>query len=350
MTALATVASDRSIEDKILEYIAGQLPGASNVQLEAVERIAVGWSHETWLFDAHWIQDGYERSRGFCLRRDPGNTLLRHMSDLKQQFRVLQCLDPTPLPTPTPYWYEEDEDLLGSPFLVMEKVKGVCPSPWGKPGREYYAQAFDRGILPHSFTETLACLHTLDWESAGLSFLGAPATGTSFALTELTKWRELIELTRHDPEPVLIDLIQWLEDNAPTSDRVVLVHGAYRTGNLLVQNDRISAVLDWELQVLGDPMFDVAYVLSDLTREGTDRLSNIVDRSAFYREYEAATGIEIDDRACRYYQMLYIMRSAAFWMSANDLYASGRSNDLRLSRTAWSLPGVLDRAARELGY
>jgi aminoglycoside phosphotransferase (APT) family kinase protein len=134
------------------------------------------------------------------------------------------------------------------------------------------------------------------------------------------------------------------------TDRVTLVHGAYRTGNLLIDDDRVSAVLDWELQVLGDPMYDVAYVLSDLNREGTPLLSNLVERDAFYRDYEAATGLAIDEDACRYYNALYAMRSVAFWMSASDLYAIGRSDDIRLARTAWSVPVVLERAARELGY
>jgi aminoglycoside phosphotransferase (APT) family kinase protein len=160
----------------------------------------------------------------------------------------------------------------------------------------------------------------------------------------------LIAVSEHPPEPVLTDLIGWLETNAPATDRVCLVHGAYRTGNLLIDNDRISAVLDWELQVLGDPMYDVAYVLSDLNREGTPLLSNLVDRDAFVRDYEAATGFTIDERVCRYYNALYAMRSVAFWMSASGLYASGRSHDIRLARTAWSVHDVLDRAAKELGY
>jgi aminoglycoside phosphotransferase (APT) family kinase protein len=128
------------------------------------------------------------------------------------------------------------------------------------------------------------------------------------------------------------------------------VHGAYRTGNLLIHEDRISAVLDWELEVLGDPMYDVAYVLSDLNREGTPLLSNLVEREAFVRDYEAATGFTIDEDVCRYYNALYAMRSAAFWMSASGLFAAGRSDDLRLARTAWSVPVVLERAARDLGY
>ena len=119
---------------------------------------------------------------------------------------------------------------------------------------------------------------------------------------------------------------------------------------MLIDDDRVSAVLDWETQVIGDPMYDVAYVLSDLNREGTDLLSNLVERDDFFRRYEAGTGITIDEDRCRYYDVLYAMRSAAFWMSATGLFATGRNTDLRLARTQWSIPVVLDRAARTLGY
>ena len=334
---------------RIRDYVAGRL-GARDVTLEHVERIAVGWSHETWLFDAVWRDGAAQRRLGLCLRRDPGNALLRHLSTLETQFKVLQCLEHTALPTPKPYWYESDAAILDAPFLVMEKVAGTCPSPWGRDGRAFYAAAAKRGVLPNSFTATLATLHTLDWRAAGLGFLGIPAPGKSFAQREIAKWRELIAVSEHPPEPILTDLIGWLEANAPSTDRVCLVHGAYRTGNLLIHDDRVSAVLDWELQVLGDPLYDVAYVLSDLNREATPLLSNLVDRDDFFRDYESATGIAIDESVCRYYNALYAMRSVAFWMSASGLYASGKSNDVRLARTAYSVPDVLDRAAKELGY
>ena len=136
----------------------------------------------------------------------------------------------------------------------------------------------------------------------------------------------------------------------PSTDRRVLVHGAYRTGNLLIDDDRVSAVLDWETEVIGDPMYDVAYVLSALNREGTDLLSNLVEEHAFRERYEAGTGFTIDDDVCAYYEVLYAMRSAAFWMSATGLFVDGRNDDLRLARTAWSIPVVLDNAAKLLGY
>ncbi len=345
-----TGPTDQPLEARIVDYLASRMPDGRDFALENVQRIAVGWSHETWLFDLAWREGGEARRRGLCLRRDPGNTLLRHLSSLEQQFRVLRCLADTALPTPRPYWFEPDPAILDMPFLVMEKVSGTCPNPWGREGRAFYQAAADRGTLPASFTATLATLHTLDWRAAGLDFLGVPPPGTNFARREIAKWKELIDVSGHPPEPILTDLIAWLEANAPSVDRVTLVHGAYRTGNLLIHEDRISAVLDWELQVLGDPMYDVAYVLSDLNREGTPLLSNLVDRDSFYRDYEAATGFTIDDGLCRYYNALYAMRSVAFWMSASGLYAGGQSQDIRLARTAWSVPVVLERAARELGY
>lgn len=345
-----------SLVPRIREYVASRLRraheltldnlGLENLALENVQRISVGWSHETWLFDAVWR----DRRLGLCLRRDPGNALLRHLSSLDVQFRVLQCLEATALPTPKAYWFEGDPSILGAPFLVMEKVAGVCPSPWGRDGRAFYQAAAERGVLPASFTATLATLHTLDWRAHGLEFLGEPPPGNAFAKNEIAKWRSLIALSEGPPEPILTDLIGWLEANAPVTRRVCLVHGAYRTGNLLIHDDEVSAVLDWELEALGDPMYDVAYVLSDLNREGTPLLSNLVDRDTFMRDYEAATGFTIDENVCRYYDLLYAMRSAAFWISASGLYASGRSNDIRLARTAWSVPDVLQRAAKALGY
>jgi aminoglycoside phosphotransferase (APT) family kinase protein len=345
-----SAATDPKLEARILDYLKSRLSAGRDFRLENVSRIAVGWSHETWLFDLLYREDGRDVKSGMCLRRDPGNALLRHLSSLDEQYRVLKCLEATALPTPKVYWFEDDRAILDMPFLVMEKVPGACPSPWGREGRAYYQAAAERGTLPASFTSTLATLHTLDWRAAGLDFLGVPATGPEFALREIAKWKELIALSEAAPEPILTDLIAWLEANAPSSEHVTLVHGAYRTGNLLIDNDRISAVLDWELQVLGDPMYDVAYVLSDLNREGTPLLSNLVERDAFFRDYEKLTGFAIDVERCRYYNALYAMRSVAFWMSASGLYASGRSDDIRLARTAWSVPVVLERAATELGY
>ncbi len=345
----STDADQLSTPIRIRDYLRDRMD-CPDLTLSGVKRITTGWSHETWLFDGAWGDGSVSLRQGFCLRLDPGNALLREMSDLAIQFQVLRCLEDQPVPTPRPFFLEEDPSPLGAPFLVMEKVPGCCPSPWSRAGRDFYQETAVRRVLPGSFTDTLARLHTLDWRAAGLDFLGVPGPGREFALAEIARWRRLIDASGMEPHPVLVDLIAWLEANSPVTDRLVLVHGAYRTGNVLIDDDRVSAILDWETEVIGDPMYDVAYVLSELNREETDLLSNLVERDEFFSRYEARTGIDIDERVCRYYHLLYAMRSAAFWMSASSLYSSGANPDLRLARTAWSIPVVLDQAARALGY
>jgi aminoglycoside phosphotransferase (APT) family kinase protein len=339
-----------STEGTILAYLRSKLPRAENLRLSGFVQAAGGWSHETYVFDAHWVEEGAQVTRGLCLRRDPGAGLLRDLSSLEEQHRVLQALAGTAVRAPRPYWYEADAALLGGPVLVMEKIDGEAPNPWSRAGKQYYAEAAARGRLPRSFVEALASLHTLDWRAAGLDFLGVPGPGRDFARREVGKWEGLIQQSPGKPEPVLTEVLMWLKANAPATPRLAFVHGAYRTGNLMVKDDAIAAIIDWELPVIGDPMYDVAYVLSDLNREGSPLLSCVVERAFFLQHYEQLTGLAVDLDACQYYEVLYMMRSTAFWLSASSLFAEGKSKDLRLARTAYSVPVVLDMAARALGF
>ena len=344
------MADTASVQDKICGYLHSKIPAAENISLTDFTHTAGGWSHEIYLFTAHWQENGQSVERPLCLRKDPGAGLLREFSNLEEQFRVIRALEPTPTPTPQAYWYEPSSELLGGPFFVMEKVEGEVPNPWSRAGKKVYAEAAERGKLPRSFTEALASLHNLDWRAAGLDFIGVPGPGKDFALREVAKWESLIDQSLRKPEPVLTELLMWLKANAPETQRLAFVHGAYRTGNLIIKDDEISAVIDWELQVIGDPMYDVAYVLSDLNRVGSPLLSCVVERDFFIDYYQELTGLTVDLDACRYYDMLYAMRSTAFWLSASGLFAEGKNKDLRLARTAYSVPVVLDMAAKALGF
>jgi aminoglycoside phosphotransferase (APT) family kinase protein len=184
----------------------------------------------------------------------------------------------------------------------MEKLAGDVPNPWSRAGKQFYAEA--AGKLPRSFVEALASLHNLDWRGVGHEFLGVPGPGNDFALREIAKWEGLIQQSLLKPEPVLIEILMWLKAKAPAAQRLAFVHGAYRTGNLVIKDDAVAAIIDWELQVIGDPMYDVAYVLSDLNREGSPLLSCIVDREMFLDYYQQLTGLKVDLDVCRYYEIL----------------------------------------------
>src|SRR6185312_2665759 len=112
----------QSIQERVIDYLRRQMPSARDIVLSDRVRTAVGWSHEIFVFDASWTEDGKSMKRGFCLRRDPGVGLLRELSSLEEQFKVLKALEKTAAPTPAGYWYEPDTSFLDAPFIVMEKI------------------------------------------------------------------------------------------------------------------------------------------------------------------------------------------------------------------------------------
>ena len=120
----------QDVSKKICSYLSVKLPEARDIRIENLEKMDVGWSHETFLFDASFKEAGQQKNIPLCLRRDPGNALLRHFSDLSVQFKVLKCLENTSLQSPKPYWYEEDHSILDSPFGIFTSATNLaCEIP-----------------------------------------------------------------------------------------------------------------------------------------------------------------------------------------------------------------------------
>ena len=240
--------------------------------------------------------------------------------------------------------------ILGAPFLVMERVPGACPNPSGRDGRRPSTPRRPRaGVLPASFTATLATLHTLDWRGAGLDFLGA---GRRHRL-RATGDREVARADRRLRASAR-------SRSSPTSSAGSRPMPRRRSGPRSSMAPIAPAISDprgpdlgrARLGASGPRRSDVRCRLRPERSQPRRDTAPVQPRRPrrLLRDYEAATGFTIDEEVCRYYNVLYAMRSAAFWMSASGLYAAGRSNDLRLARTAWSVPVVLERAARDLGY
>ncbi len=331
------------VRARLERFLAARLGG--DLRVTALQRRTEGFSQETFVVDV----DVAGTSRGYVVKREPVAGLLEPY-DLEPEFRVLHARAGGPLPSPPTPWFERDPAVFDRPFYVMERLPGEVPIPApGPAGAGPFTEA-ERATLGPEVAGALARLHAVDWRAAGLEFLGVPGPGTDFALREVAKWESLIQQSLRKPEPVLTEVLMWLKTNAPETRRLAFVHGAYRTGNLIIKDDAVAAIIDWELQVIGDPMYDVAYVLSDLNREGSPLLSCVVEREFFLDYYQQLTGLTVDLDVCRYYEVLYMMRSTAFWLSASGLFAEGKNKDLRLARTAYSVPVVLDMAAKALGF
>jgi aminoglycoside phosphotransferase (APT) family kinase protein len=212
-----------------------------------LQRIGGGQSNPTYFVDFD--------DRALVLRKQPNGPVLPSAHAVDREYRILGALAGTGLPVPPVRNYCSDSAVLGTPFYLMDKVAGrVFP--------DYALSAAppeQRPAIYRSMAQTLAQLHSLDWQALGLADYGKP--GNYFA-RQVTRWSRQWQLSRAGESPHDIDFIaQWLEQNLPDDEQTAISHGDYRMGNLMFHptEPRVVAVLDWELSTLGHPLADLAY-------------------------------------------------------------------------------------------
>ncbi|MFH8368176.1 phosphotransferase family protein [Streptomyces sp. NPDC018031] len=234
-----------------LERLRGHLererPGLVNGPLTA-ELIEGGRSNLTYR-----VSDGRDR---WVVRRPPLGHVLATAHDMGREHRVISALHRTPVPVPAPLLLCEDASVTGSPFYVMEYVEGT---PYRTAGQLAPLGAErTRGVLL-GLVDTLVDLHAVDPAAAGLSDFGRPE---GFLERQLRRWGKQLAASRNRDLPGIDELHASLVEAPPVSPAATVVHGDYRLDNVLVgDDDRIRAVLDWEMSTLGDPLTDLGLLV-----------------------------------------------------------------------------------------
>ncbi|MDU0294306.1 phosphotransferase family protein [Saccharothrix longispora] len=196
------------------------------------------------------VSDGAHR---WVLRRPPLGHVLATAHDMTREHRVISALADTAVPVPAVELLCEDTDVIGAPFYLMEEVPGQAlrhrdQCPWLTPDK---ARA-----LSDRLVDVLADLHAVDPADVGLTGFGRPE---GFLARQVTRWGKQLDASRSRELPGIDELRDRLGATVPRSARATIVHGDYRLDNVLVTEDPvdISAVLDWEMATLGDPLADV---------------------------------------------------------------------------------------------
>jgi aminoglycoside phosphotransferase (APT) family kinase protein len=196
--------------------------------------------------------------RAYVLRRKPPGKLLPGAHAVDREHRVITALAGEGFPVPRTYGLCLDEDVIGTPFYVMAMVEGRIF--WDPAFREVGRD--DRPALFDEMNATIAALHRLDPQAAGLGDYGKP--GNYFA-RQIGRWskqyREDVEAGRI---AAMDRLAEWLPDNIPPDEaQARVIHGDFRCDNMVfdAHAPRVLAVLDWELSTLGHPLADFSYHL-----------------------------------------------------------------------------------------
>lgn len=242
----------------LASWLHEQHPGAIEGDLSG-ELIAGGKSNLTYI-----ITDG--AGQELILRRPPLGHVLATAHDMGRESRVMSALAGSAVPVPRIIATCADDSVLGAPFYVMTRATGVAY----RTKEELNTLGAERtGAIIESMMTVLADLHSIDPASVGLDDFGR---AEGFLARQVARWRAQFEASRSRDLSGENALFEALAANVPEQGPTGIVHGDYRLDNLLVDvslpGDPITAVLDWEMSTIGDPLTDLALLLvySDLGR------------------------------------------------------------------------------------
>lgn len=233
---------------RLAEYLRSRIEGWRGPL--TVRQFAGGQSNPTYLLTAG--------DREYVLRRKPPGPLLASAHAVDREYRVLSALGAhTDVPVPRTYAFCADESVIGTPFYVMERVRGriFWDSAFPELARAERAAYFD------AMNAALAALHSVDPGAIGLADFGKPA---DYVRRQIHRWStQYLQDEAAGRVPAMDRLVEWLRADAPADARVAVIHGDFRCDNLIFHptEPRILAILDWELSTLGDPLADFAYFL-----------------------------------------------------------------------------------------
>src|SRR5215210_3386590 len=193
-------------------------------------------------------------SGDYVLRRKPFGPLLPSAHAVDREYRLLAALHPLDFPVPQALALCSDPDVIGAIFYVMELAKG-------RPYANGALPEFDpvtRGRMYEQLIDTLADLHLIDAQAAELGDFGKPG---NYFERQVARWTRQYRDSETDYIPEMERLIAFLPQTLPEQSRTSIVHGDYRIDNVVFDGDgTLTAVLDWELATLGDPVADFSYL------------------------------------------------------------------------------------------
>jgi aminoglycoside phosphotransferase (APT) family kinase protein len=276
-------ASDQIRE--VLRVATGTDPG--ELRLSTVPG---GASRETWLLEGgggKWV-----------LRRDPEGSV--SLVAMREEFGLLNAVRDAGVPVPEPIAFEDEGGRFSSPGMVVSFVEGTSVAPRVLKKPEYETA---RGRLSEQLAQALARVHSLGRAETSERGL-LPAAPPDPALGQIAEWeRQLDEIG--EPFPAIELGLRWLRANAPEPADPRLVHGDFRLGNFIVDEEGLAAVIDWELAHVGDPAEDVGWLCIRSWRFGNDELpvAGVGDLDGFLAAYESAGADPIERDRIRYWEV-----------------------------------------------
>jgi len=319
-------------ETRLSAWIAAHL-GIPDLRIEESRPLGGGSIQENRLIRCR----SGEGVRAFVLRRDAAATIASSRSR-REEFRLLEAAHAAGVRVPEPVGFCDDAGVIGAPFALMGLVAGVGLGP--RIAKDLTLGG-DREALAEDLGRELAKIHgVLDPRQdppPALAFLGPPEPEPARA--EITRLRENLDGIGAK-RPAIEWGLRWAEAAAPSCPAPALVHRDFRTGNYMVDEAGLTAILDWEFAGWGDPAQDLGWFCAACWRFGRHdkEAGGIGSREAFERGYLAGGGQPVDRRRIAYWEVMAHLRWAVIALEQGARHVSGREFSLELALTGRMVP------------
>ncbi len=307
--------------------------GADALTIEKAELLGGGAIGENWRIDVTVTGGQQAGSRSWALRTDAASRMaMSH--DRANEYFCLQAAHEAGAMVPEPIAVSRDEKLIGAPFAIVGLLTGDAQ------GRNLVRDpliAQHGDALGECLGREIAKIHSVHPPGEDLEFLRVPET--SPALVQLAQMRSHMD-TLSEPRPALEYILSWLEENAPPKTRVTLCHGDFRTGNYMVDEGKLTGILDWEFCHWGDPHLDVGWFHARCWRFGADdrEAGGVSSRKAFTRGYNAQSETPLDEDLIPYWEILASARWAVVALLQGERHITSGEPSIELLLTGIMAP------------
>ncbi|MCH3884112.1 phosphotransferase family protein [Tenacibaculum aquimarinum] len=294
-----------------------------------VEQFTHGFSNLTYLLKIE--------NKEFVLRKPPKGAIKRG-HDMSREFKVQSGVSKAFSKVPKMYAFCDDETILGSDFYIMEKVEGIILNY--KEAKQRNITQTDYKTIANSWLDTLVELHNVDYKAVGLEDLGKPE---GYVERQVSNWGKQYLKAKTDEYPEAELVMQWMQENQPTTYEHCLIHNDYKYDNVVFKDEtwqEVSAVLDWEMATLGDPLMDLGTSLgywtiatdNDFVKQGipspTIFEGNPI-RSEIAQMYAEKSGRNVDNLV--FYYVFGLFKIAVIAQQIYYRYKKGWTTDPRFA-------------------
>ncbi|MFZ3577111.1 phosphotransferase family protein [Virgibacillus sp. DJP39] len=316
--------------ETVRSFLQKNLKGIPDGQLE-IKQFGTGHSNLTYSLKI----DSWEA----VLRRPPLGPVAPKAHDMEREFKILSSLNPIYKTAPKPYLFSDDKRIVGSPFFVMERRKGIVLDT-KIPDELTYDRNFGRKVS-ELMVDKLVELHAIDYTKTGLVNISKP---DGFMTRQVGGWIKRYERSKTDEIPKVVQLMKWLESNIPVSPQPTIIHYDYKLNNAMFSDDlsEMTGLFDWEMTTVGDPLADLGATLSywiqsddpELLKRGLGKppvtvKEGFFTRKEFLMDYEKKSGRDVSN--IHFYQTFAYFKLAVICQQIYFRYKSGQTSDPRFA-------------------